>query len=88
MPCNEEWLHRPVDVDLAMPWRILLKWRISTLAGFEGGTKIYLNTIDPWALRDRVLPRLVQLRAAGALADGIRVGAECEGRPNPLRYGR
>jgi galactose-1-phosphate uridylyltransferase len=48
-PRNEEWHYQPPDVDLPMPWRIVLKWRVSTLAGFEGGTKIYLNTIDPWA---------------------------------------
>ena len=35
-----------------MPWRVLIKWRISTAAGFEGGTKIYVNTIDPESLRD------------------------------------
>ena len=35
--CNEEWHHKPPDVDLPMPWRVVLKWRVSTLAGFEGG---------------------------------------------------
>ena len=43
MPSNEEWHYQPPDVDLPMPWRTVLKWRVSTLAGFEGGTKIYLN---------------------------------------------
>ena len=32
---NEEWHYRPVDLDVPMPWRINVKWRISTLAGFE-----------------------------------------------------
>jgi galactose-1-phosphate uridylyltransferase len=27
VPCNEEWHHRPIDVDAPMPWRIVLKWR-------------------------------------------------------------
>ncbi len=86
VPCNEEWHHRPPDVDLPMPWRIVVKWRVSTLAGFEGGTKIYLNTIDPWNLRDRIVPRLEQLRGQGAVATDIAIGSECAGRPNSLRY--
>ena len=86
VPCNEEWHYRPIDVDVAMPWRVVLKWRISTLAGFEGATKIYLNTLDPWAIRDRMLPRLEALRADGRIASGLRIGAEAEARPNSLRY--
>jgi galactose-1-phosphate uridylyltransferase len=58
VPSNEEWHHRPPSVDLAMPLRVVLKWRVSTLAGFEGGTKIYVNTIDPWTVRNRVVERL------------------------------
>lgn len=53
VPCNEEWHYRPPSIPDAMPLRALLKWRISTPAGFEGGSRIYVNTIDPWALRDR-----------------------------------
>jgi galactose-1-phosphate uridylyltransferase len=87
IPCNEEWHSRPIDLDLAMPWRVVVKWRVSTLAGFEGATKIYLNTIDPWKLRDRVVSALFELRAAGRIAD-VRIATECECRPNPLRYGR
>jgi len=85
VPTNEEWHHRPVDVDLSMPWRILLKWRVSTLAGFEGGTKVYLNTIDPMTLRDRIVPKLYALRHEGRLG-GLRIGPECGGAPNLLRY--
>lgn len=77
VPCNEEWYHRPVDVPSPMRWRLLLKWRISTLAGFEGGTRIYLNTIDPWGVRDRVLPKLVELREAGKIAP-MKIGDECK----------
>lgn len=85
VPSNEEWQHRPVDVDVAMPWRILLKWRVSTLAGFEGGTKIYLNTIDPYSLRDRLVPTLFTLRAEGVIAP-MSIAMECAGKPNALRY--
>lgn len=86
VPCNEEWHHRAPDVDLPMPWRINLKWRVSTLAGFEGGTKIYLNTLDPWHVRDRLVPRLHALRDAGRLATGLSIGEECPARYNSLRY--
>ena len=64
----------------------MLKWRVSTLAGFEGGTKIYLNTIDPWALRDRMVPPLYALREQGAIAPTIRLTTACDCRPNSLRY--
>lgn len=85
IPSNEEWHHRPIDVDEPMPWRVMLKWRVTTPAGFEGGTKIYVNTIDPWSLRDRVVPRLYDLRARGAIAD-MSVATECGCAPNSLRY--
>ncbi len=85
VPCNEEWHHRPLDTDVAMPWRVMLKWRISTVAGFEGGTKIYVNTIDPYALRDRIVPRLFRLRDEGRIG-GMRIAMECSGRANLLRY--
>jgi galactose-1-phosphate uridylyltransferase len=84
--CNEEWHHQAPDMDVPMPWRMVLKWRVSTLAGFEGGTKIYLNTIDPWQLRDLVVPRLFDLRASGRIAQDMLVATECECRPNSLRY--
>ncbi len=84
VPCNEEWYHRPPDVVTPMRWRILLKWRISTVAGFEGGTRIYLNTMDPWAVRDRILPRLRELRDQGAIAPML-IGEECHIDPDALR---
>jgi hypothetical protein len=59
-----------------MRWRILLKWRISTIAGFEGGTRIYLNTIDPWDVCARVVSRVRDLRDRGLVAP-MRVGEEC-----------
>ncbi|MGD7732121.1 DUF4921 family protein [Propionibacteriaceae bacterium G57] len=68
VPANEEWHYRPRGTTVNIPWHINIKWRISTLAGFEGGTKIYLNTIDPWTIRDRVVARLHELQAVGAIA--------------------
>ncbi len=88
VPCNEEWHYRPIDVDLAMPWRVMLKWRISTIAGFEGATKIYLNTLDPYAIRDRLVPRLFTLRDQGRIARDLKISTECSCRPNVLRYNR
>ncbi len=86
VPCNEEWHYRPIDVDLAMPWRVMLKWRVSTLAGFEGATKIYLNTITPIMLRDRVVERLFALRTEHRIADSLQIAFEAPCRPNTLRY--
>lgn len=73
VPTNEEWHHRPPSLDLPMPLRAVIKWRVSTLAGFEGGTKIYVNTIDPWMVRDRVVRRLTELAEGGVLAPSVRV---------------
>ena len=85
IPCNEEWYYKPPDVDVPMPWRVLIKWRVSTPAGFEGGTKIYVNTIDPETLRDRVVPRLFQLKHEGRIAP-MKIAIECDCVPNCLRY--
>ena len=85
IPCNEEWYYKPPDVDVPMPWRILIKWRVSTPAGFEGGTKIYVNTIDPETLRDRVVPKLFQLKNEGRIAP-MKIAFECACVPNCLRY--
>ena len=86
VPCNEEWHHRPIDLDVRMPWRVMIKWRVSNLAGFEGGTKIYLNTISPQALRDRVVPQLYRLRDERRIAADTRIAVECACRPNSLHY--
>ena len=86
VPTNEEWYCKPIDADVNMPWKVLLKWRVSTLAGFEGGTKIYVNTIDPWQLRDKVVPRLLELRAEGRIASTINIATECSCAVNSLKY--
>ncbi|WP_128889578.1 DUF4921 family protein [Corynebacterium pelargi] len=85
VPCNEEWHHKPAGLDLAMPWRVMIKWRVSTLAGFEGGTKIYLNTLSPWDVRDRVVPKLYELRDQGHIGN-IRIAEECTVQRNSLKY--
>lgn len=85
IPCNEEWYYKPPDVDVSMPWRVLIKWRITTPAGFEGGTKIYVNTIDPESMRDRVVPELFRLKNEGRIAP-MKIAFECDCVPNCLRY--
>ncbi|MDU2317321.1 MAG: DUF4921 family protein, partial [Cutibacterium acnes] len=44
---------------------------------FEGGTKIYVNTISPTTLAAMLLPKLFEARAAGRIA-AMNLGAECE----------
>ncbi|WP_428262546.1 DUF4921 family protein [Haliangium sp.] len=85
IPCNEEWHYKPPDADVSMPWRVLISWRVNTPAGFEGGTHIYVNTIDPESLRDRVVPRLYALREQGRIAP-IQIATECNCEPNCLQY--
>ena len=79
VPTNEEWHYRPVGAAGAMPWRINLKWRVSTLAGFEGGTKINVNTISPFTLRERMVQALGALRASGRI-EPMAIGDECSHR--------
>lgn len=83
--CNEEWYYSPVDSVAKMPWHVLIKWRITVPAGFEGGTSIFINPMTPVELRDRMVPRLYTLRDSGAIAQ-IRIAEECRIAPNPLKY--
>ena len=86
VPCNEEWHHKPIDLDIPVPWRVMIKWRASKLAGFEGSTKVYLNTISPENIRHRMSHRLTQLRREGRLADSVRIAGELTYRRNSLKY--
>lgn len=83
--CNEEWYYTPIDAVYKMPWHVLIKWRINVPAGFEGGTSIFINPMTPIELRDRMVPRLYQLRDEGTI-DRIRIAEECRVDPNPLKY--
>lgn len=71
VPCNEEWQYAPLDVPTLMPWRVQIKWRISTLAGFEGGTRVFVTTLSPWDLRDRFTTALRDAADAGRLASSV-----------------
>jgi galactose-1-phosphate uridylyltransferase len=87
IPCNEEWHYTPRDSKVLMPWRVLIKWRTNNLAGFEGGTKIYINPISPMALKNLVVPRLHDLRQHGKIQN-IKIDNECGSDTNPLLYGK
>jgi len=87
IPCNEEWYYSPRDAVTVMPWHLLIKWRTINPAGFEGGTKIYINPMSPIHLRDQVVPKLYELRDQGKIRN-IRIAMECELKPNPLLYGQ
>ena len=82
---NEEWYYTPKDSIDIMPWHILIKLRTNTPAGFEGGTKIYINPTSPYDLRDRLITRLQELRKEKKIAK-MSIGQECTAKPNPLRY--
>ena len=86
VPCNEEWHHKPIDLDVPMPWRINIKWRVSVLAGFEGGTKINVNTLSPYDIRDRMVSSLYELREQGRISNEIRIATECAPARNVLQY--
>ena len=83
--CNEEWYYTPTDSIYKMPWHILIKWRINVPAGFEGGTKIFINPVSPVDLRNKIVPRLYKLRDENKIAK-IRIAEECKVIPNPLKY--
>jgi galactose-1-phosphate uridylyltransferase len=83
--CNEEWYYTPIDAIYKMPWHVLIKWRVTVTAGFEGGTSIFINPMTPIELRDKMVPRLYKLRDEGKIG-WIRIAEECRVDPNPLKY--
>ena len=83
--CNEEWYYTPRDALTIMPWHILIKWRVHMHAGFEGGTRIYINPYSPQAHRDLIVPNLYDLRDKGLIAN-MFIADECPAKPNCLKY--
>ncbi len=37
---HEEWHHKAPSVDVAQPWRVMIKLRVSTLAGFDAVAQV------------------------------------------------
>jgi galactose-1-phosphate uridylyltransferase len=85
LSCNEEWYYTPIDSVYKIPWHILLRLRVNTPAGFEGGTGIYINPMTPVDLRDKIVPKLYQLRNEGKISS-MSLAEECSVVPNPLKY--
>jgi galactose-1-phosphate uridylyltransferase len=83
--CNEEWYYMPNDCIIPLPWHVLIKWRVNITAGFEGGTKIYVNPMSLKELRDKLVPRLFDLRDKGKLGE-LKIAEECPVKPNSLLY--
>ncbi len=86
--CNEEWYYQPRDCLERIPFHVLIKWRVSNPAGFEGGTRIFVIPMRPTDLRDELVPRLFDLRAEGRIAADIQIAEECPVEPNSLLYNR
>ena len=87
VPCNEEWYYKPPDAPYPIPMRTLIKWRTVNPAGFEGGTKIYVNPVSPIRLRDRMVPRLYELRENRKVVN-LRIALECRLQKGCLHYAR
>ncbi len=85
IPCNEEWFYSPIDAIENIPWHISIRWRTHQPAGFEGGTRIYINPMSPEELRDRMVSRLFELKNAGKISV-FPIAFECPVRPNSLNY--
>jgi galactose-1-phosphate uridylyltransferase len=85
IPCNEEWYYSPIDAQENIPWHILIKWRTNNPAGFEGGTRIYVNPVSPEDLRDKIVPRLFELKNEGKIQE-FPIAFECPCKPNSLKY--
>ncbi len=85
IPCNEEWYYSPIDSRDNIPWHIVIRWRTVNPAGFEGGTRIYVNPISPEDLRDKMVPRLFELKNQKKI-EPFPIAFECPAKPNSLRY--
>ena len=85
IPCNEEWYYKPKKFKYNLPLYVLIRWRISTPAGFEAVTNIFINTIDPWILRNRMTSKLYTLRFNAKIGN-IRISKECGTEKDCLEY--
>jgi galactose-1-phosphate uridylyltransferase len=86
--CNEEWYYAPFDSVCNAPWRISVKLRVHTPAGFEGNTKIYINPISPQKLAAEAVASLREKRGKGLINKDIRIGDEVGKKPDVLNYHR
>jgi galactose-1-phosphate uridylyltransferase len=87
LACNEEWYYRPKGAEQAMPFHVLIKWRVNTPAGFEGSAQIHVNPMFPELQREKVLAALKTLRQERKIAS-MHLGEECPCAPGSLQYDR
>ena len=87
IPSNEEWFFAPRNCRSRLPWRVTLKLRLDAIAGFEGGTGIYVQPLGPYTLRDSIVSRLFWLREGRKIAV-CEIGPECSVKANALKYAR
>ncbi|MCD6384259.1 DUF4921 family protein [Candidatus Sumerlaeota bacterium] len=73
---NEEWIYQPLDCPVPLPFQVRIKWRAQPTAGFEGATEIFINPINPFEFRDRLVQTFQQLKAQGIITD-IAIGEDC-----------
>lgn len=84
--CNEEWYYAPIDSSLPAPWRITIKLRVITPAGFEGNTNIFINPISPHNLKEEVCEALFVARESGEIPKSIKIDNEITRPAKALRY--
>ena len=76
---NEEWMG-PAQEGPAMPVHAQVKWRINTPAGFEGGSRLYLNPLLPSQVCERLLD------AGHPDLPTVRWGRDCACEKGSLAY--
>ena len=65
--------YRPPGVDLPLPWRVLIRWRVGVAAGFENITGCHVQSLGPEALAGLARGRLQGLAAAGHLSPALTI---------------
>jgi len=71
VPCNEEWYYTPRGADVLMPWRVCIRQRTNTPAGFEGITGICISPIDPLNLKKHLVQQLYDTKKRGTVDKSI-----------------
>lgn len=84
-PTNEEWHYTPKNNGVKIPWHILIKFRTNIIAGFEGGTNIFVNPLSLEYLRDQMVDRFRDLLTRGEIGD-MHIGNECKTPLDVLEY--
>jgi galactose-1-phosphate uridylyltransferase len=84
-PSNEEWYYTPRDSNIYIPWHILIKLRTNIIAGFEGGTNIFVNPLSLEDLRNEMVDKLKDFLELDKI-DKMKIGKNCKTELNSLAY--